>query len=72
MWQDISTAPFGCDLQLAVIDADGERPIAFRCRRVVGGWIEADKNRRIDLRANALARVAKGLPLKLLQVCSNQ
>jgi len=50
MWEDISTAPFNRDLQLAVIDQDGEHPVAFRCRRVIGGWVEANQNRRIDLR----------------------
>jgi len=49
MWQEISTAPFNRDLELAVIDPTGERPIAFPCRRVLGGWVRADYNARINL-----------------------
>jgi len=50
MWHDIANAPFDRDLELAVIDVSGVRAIAFACRRVVGGWIKAETQRRIDLR----------------------
>jgi len=50
MWHDILTAPFDRDLELAVIDDNGARPLAYPCRRVVGGWVKADIKRRIDLR----------------------
>jgi hypothetical protein len=50
MWQrELSTAPFNRDLELAVIDASGERAILFPCRRVVGGWIKAATERRIKV-----------------------
>jgi len=49
MWREISTAPSKSDLELAVIDTNSERLIAFPCRRVLGGWIQADHNARIDL-----------------------
>ncbi|MGB9050771.1 MAG: hypothetical protein WCC54_00315 [Pseudolabrys sp.] len=49
MWQhEISAAPFNRDLELAVIDASGEHTILVPCRRVVGGWIKATTERRID------------------------
>ena len=49
MWQrEISAAPFNRDLELAVIDASGEHTILVPCRRVVGGWIKAATERRIN------------------------
>jgi hypothetical protein len=36
-WLSIETAPFDRDLELAVIDFDGVRPLMFACRRVLGG-----------------------------------
>jgi len=50
MWQPISTAPFDCDLELAVIETDGPHALVFPCRRVVGGWINALTKQRIDVR----------------------
>ena len=51
MWQlEISTAPFQRDLELAVIDLSGQHTILFPCRRVLGGWIEATTERRINFR----------------------
>ena len=41
MWHPISTAPFDCDLELAIIDANDVHAIAFPCRRVLGGWVKA-------------------------------
>jgi hypothetical protein len=49
MWHDISTAPFDCDLELAVIDRDGPHPLVFACRRIVGGWMNAKTSERIDV-----------------------
>jgi hypothetical protein len=49
MWQPISSAPFNRDLELAVIDADGEHALAFPARRVANGWINATNERRIDV-----------------------
>ena len=49
MWHDISTAPFDRDLELAVFDAVGAHMVAYPCRRVVGGWIKAETQRRLDL-----------------------
>jgi hypothetical protein len=50
MWQSISSAPFDRDLELAVIDADGEHTLIFACRRVADGWIKAANKQRIDVR----------------------
>ena len=49
-WKPIATAPFDCDLELAVIDYDGVQPLVFPCRRIVGGWVKAAKRERIDVR----------------------
>jgi hypothetical protein len=50
MWENISGAPFDRDLELAVIDYDGPHSLVFACRRVLGGWIEAETLKRIDVR----------------------
>jgi hypothetical protein len=50
MWQTVSTAPFDQDLGLAVLDYDGPHALVFPCRRVLGGWIDAETHRRIDVR----------------------
>jgi len=49
MWEIITKAPFDRDLELAVIDSDGPHALVFPCRRVVGGWINAQSNDRIDV-----------------------
>jgi hypothetical protein len=49
MWQPISTAPFDHDLELAVINEDGTTALVFRCRRVVGGWIDTETRQLIDV-----------------------
>jgi hypothetical protein len=49
MWQDISTAPFDRDLELAVLDAEGPHALVFACRRIVGGWMKAATRERIDV-----------------------
>jgi hypothetical protein len=49
-WEPISTAPFDCQLELAVIGPDGPHALAFPCRRILGGWINAETKERIDIR----------------------
>ena len=49
-WAPISTAPFDRELELAVLDKDGAHALAFACRRVAGGWINAHTKHRIDVR----------------------
>jgi hypothetical protein len=50
MWQPISTAPFGRDLELCVIDRDVPHALAFPCRRVLNGWVNAENMRLVDVR----------------------
>ena len=51
-WQPISTAPFDRELELAAFDTRG-RPhaLVFPCRRILGGWIDAETKQKLsDLR----------------------
>ena len=48
-WQPISTAPFGPDLELAVIDGDGPHALVFPCRRIFGGWMKVESKEQIDV-----------------------
>ena len=50
MWQPASNAPFDCDLELAVIDGDGQHALVFPCRRISAGWINASTRERLDVR----------------------
>jgi hypothetical protein len=49
MWQPINTAPFEGDLELAVIDSGEPHVLVFPCRRILGGWINAETRSRIDV-----------------------
>jgi len=49
MWAPIATAPFDRELELAVIDRDEAHALVFPCRRVLGGWINAETKRRIEV-----------------------
>jgi len=49
-WQPIAAAPFGTDLELAVIDSAGLHPLVFPCHRILDGWVDADTKRQIDVR----------------------
>lgn len=48
-WKPIASAPFGKDLELCVIDAEGPHALVFPCRRVLHGWIESGTQRRLDV-----------------------
>jgi hypothetical protein len=48
-WKQIDTAPFGPDVELAIIDGDGEHVLAFPCQRVVGGWMNATTQKELSL-----------------------
>ena len=50
MWQVVSAAPFDRDLELAVIDKDGVHTLIFPCRRVVGGWINAETKAQLNFK----------------------
>jgi hypothetical protein len=49
-WHLIDTAPFDRDLELAVIDSDGAHSLSFPCRRIEGGWIEVETEKRLYIR----------------------
>jgi hypothetical protein len=49
MWHHIATAPFDCDLELAVIDGDGQHALVFPCRRILGGWMNAETKERLEV-----------------------
>jgi hypothetical protein len=49
VWNPIATAPFDCDLELAVLDRDGPHTLVFPSRRVVDGWINSKTKQRIDV-----------------------
>jgi hypothetical protein len=49
MWESISTAPYDRDLELAVINRDGEHALVFPCRRTVDGWISTETRLRIQV-----------------------
>ncbi|QOZ20318.1 hypothetical protein XI02_38855 [Bradyrhizobium sp. CCBAU 21365] len=48
-WQLIATAPFGCDLELAVIDSTGIHLLVFPCRRVQLGWVKSASGEAINV-----------------------
>ena len=50
MWQPIRTAPFDCQIELAVIDRDGPHALVFPCRRALRGWLKAETAERISVR----------------------
>jgi hypothetical protein len=50
MWQPAETAPFDCELELAVLDKDGTHALVFPCRRILNGWTNAATKQRLDVR----------------------
>ncbi|MCZ8545424.1 hypothetical protein OOJ09_14630 [Mesorhizobium qingshengii] len=50
MWKPILSAPFGRDLELAVLDEDGEHALVFPCIRGRQGWTNAATGVRVDIR----------------------
>lgn len=49
VWYPISNAPFGRDLELAVIDRGETHALVFPCRRILGGWTSAETGERIEV-----------------------
>jgi hypothetical protein len=48
-WQPISSAPLDRDIELAVIEGDGQHAIVFACRRSANGWINAKTKERLGV-----------------------
>ena len=48
-WQTIANAPFGQDLEVAVVEGDEVHRLIVACRRTAIGWINAATGRRIDV-----------------------
>jgi hypothetical protein len=48
-WNPIKTAPFDCDLELAVLGYDGAHALVFPCRRILCGWIDAGTKRPVQV-----------------------
>ena len=48
-WQAIATAPFDQELELAVMDGGDMHALVFACRRILGGWVNAETQQRIDI-----------------------
>ena len=46
-WNPINSAPFDREVELAVIDGQGEHALIFPCRRVDGAWVDAQTNRQL-------------------------
>ena len=49
-WQPILTAPFDCDLELCIMEAEEFHALVFPCRRTLGGWINAGTGSRVEVR----------------------
>jgi len=49
MWQEIKGAPFDRDLEIVVIDKGGVHAVAFPCRRILHGWINAATKKPVDV-----------------------
>ena len=51
MWQPISTAPYDCDLELAILDHAGEHALVFPCRRAgTDTWVDVLTKKYIKVR----------------------
>jgi len=64
-WNLIDTAPFDRDLELALIDSEGAHSLSFPCRRIEGGWIEAETKKRLYIRPSHWRGWSPRVPLTL-------
>ncbi|EKF40927.1 hypothetical protein [Nitratireductor indicus] len=48
-WERIASAPFDADIELAVINEDGEAMLAFPCRRMPDGWVNAVTGEAVEI-----------------------
>ena len=47
IWENISSAPFDRDLELAVVEGGSIHALIFACRRTSDGWIKAQTRERV-------------------------
>jgi hypothetical protein len=50
MWNPITSAPADRDIELAVLDQEGQHALVFPCRRIASGWMNAQSGERLDVR----------------------
>ena len=49
VWEAIAAAPYGRDLELAVIEGNRVHSLVFACRRVANGWVKVSGGERITV-----------------------
>jgi hypothetical protein len=47
VWEEISTAPYNRDLELAVVERDRVYALVFACQRTPSGWIRVPSMERV-------------------------
>ncbi|MCR4264613.1 hypothetical protein [Nitratireductor sp. ZSWI3] len=63
-WNEIGSAPFDRDIELAVINEDGENVLVFPCRRVAHGWTDAKSGLSIEIHPTHWREWRNGFCLK--------
>jgi hypothetical protein len=49
-WLKVETAPFNCDLEVAVINPKSTHVLEFPCRRIFGGgWVDATSREMVEV-----------------------
>lgn len=48
-WLPASQAPFDRDLEIAIIKSATPHAVAFPCRRILGGWMDAETRERLNV-----------------------
>ncbi len=49
-WEPICTAPFGVDIELAVLFNGEAHALVFPCRRIIDGWANAETAEKLAVR----------------------
>ena len=47
IWEEIATAPYDRDLELAVVEGDHVHQLVFPCRRTPAGWVKVVTHERV-------------------------
>ena len=48
-WQPVANAPFDRLIEVAIIKGPTPHALAFPCRRILGGWMDAESGERIKV-----------------------